>query len=57
MASGARCRVRTDKALAGPRWQDHIDYISLQALLLKHKGLSIVGQINSFWRHTKRLCD
>ena len=37
--------------------QDHIDYISLQALLLKNKGMSIVGQINSFWRHTKRLCD
>ena len=37
--------------------QDHIDYISLHALLLKQRGLGIVGQIRSFWTHTKRLSD
>ncbi len=37
--------------------QDHIDYVSLQALLIKRQGLGVVGQIRSFWSHTKRLCD
>lgn len=37
--------------------QDHIDYMSLHALLVKQQGLGIVGQIKSFWQHTKRLAD
>ena len=39
------------------RLQDHIDYISLQALLVKRHGLGIVGQVRTFWHHSKRLAD
>jgi hypothetical protein len=37
--------------------QDHIDYVSLQALLINRQGLGVMGQIRSFWSHTKRLSD
>lgn len=39
------------------RLQDHIDYVSLQALLIKQQGKGIVGTVRSFWQHTKRLSD
>ena len=38
------------------RWlEEHIDYIGLQSLLVKRQGLSLKGQIQTFWRHQKRL--
>ena len=37
--------------------KDHVDYISLQALLLKRQGLGIVGQVRILWQHTKRLSN
>ena len=37
--------------------ESHIDYLSLQALLLKQTGLSWAGQITRLWHHTKRLSD
>ena len=41
-----------------PKWlEEHIDYLSLQALLLKQTGLGWTGQIKRLWHHTKRLSD
>ena len=40
-----------------PSRQDHIDYLSLQALLFKQTSLSFAGQIRLFFRHTRRIAD
>ena len=37
--------------------QDHIDYLSLQALLFKQTTLGFAGQIRIFFRHTRRIAD
>jgi hypothetical protein len=42
-----RCFVRTT--------QEHIDYISLQALLFREASLTLVQQTRLFFSHTKRL--
>ncbi len=44
----ARCaRVR--------RVQEHVDYLSLQALMLKEAPLGVVAQTRLLLQHTKRL--
>jgi hypothetical protein len=41
---------------APPR-QEHIDYLSLQSLLLRQTTLGFYGQVRLFFQHTKRLAD
>ena len=37
--------------------QDHIDYLSLQALLFKQTTLGFAGQIRLLFRHSRRITD
>ena len=37
--------------------EQHIDYISLHTLLVRHYGLTFKAQVEVFWRHTRRLSD
>ncbi len=37
--------------------QDHIDYLSIQALMFKETSLGFVGQIKLFYAHTSRIKD
>ncbi len=38
-----------------PQLEEHIDYISLQALLFKESSMSIWQQTRLFFSHTKRV--
>ena len=37
--------------------QAHIDYLSIQSLLLRRHGLGLMGQVRTIWHHQKRLTD
>ena len=37
--------------------EEAVDYYSLQALLFTRTDVGLVGQIRTFYRHTKRLQD
>jgi hypothetical protein len=37
--------------------EEHVDYLSLQALLMRSAGISWASQVKRLWHHTKRLSD
>ncbi len=37
--------------------QEHIEYVSLQALLFQQATLGLTGQVRVFYRHTRRLAS
>ncbi len=37
--------------------QDHVDYLSIQALLFQHKQLSLYREAKHFFAFSKRLSD
>jgi hypothetical protein len=37
--------------------QEHIDYLSLQSLMLRQTALGVVGQVKLLFRHQRRLAD
>jgi hypothetical protein len=37
--------------------QEHIDYLSLQSLMLRQTALGVVGQVKLLFRHQRRLSD
>ena len=48
------CWLTQRCSLVAPR-QQHLDYLSIQSLLLKRNGLNLVDQIRTIWHHQKRL--
>ncbi len=46
-----------DALLRCNQLEDHVDYLSLQALLFKQASLGFVGQLNVFYTHTRRISD
>ncbi len=55
-AAPSRCRGPDQRWCARCVSQEHVDYLSIQALLYKRATLLTLGQQTAlFWRHTKRL--